>query len=635
MIKRSIVWTALVLIMGVIPTIAQPLSCPGLVEQALLAVGDNCGDLSRNSACYGYNQVDATFFDDMPEDYFAIPSDRAGLNEIDTLQTVPLDLDQSQWGIAVMNIQANIPNTVPGQGVLMMLLGGALVENDVHPDTANEILDPLSTVATTESNLHLSPSVTAEIIDVLPINAIVLVDGFNATRTWLRVVTDGVIGWIPAENVARLAAMDTLPTVGANTPTPMQAFYLTTGIGEVGCAEADSVIAIQSPENLTVDLTVNGVDIKVGSMITFKNLDDNTINLTVHRGEVTTIFGNTVSAGESAIGVINSAPEQAGVIVAWGEAVPATEEEKELGERTQAALNSVSRTNGWDERTIEPQSEDITTNTSGEVIHIVSTGETLFGIGRLYDTSLIAIVERNSLSEPYVLFSGDELVIPNPGSGFVGLPPREGGDTTPSTTSDDSSTDNTCVGLRLTSPLEGVPTESTTYYWDGIEAATQYQVNIYDAATGSLMGSLFTEDASTSIVFSAGQFGVGGSMQWEVIALVNGVPLCGTGLSQPLVHAAPVGSTRDTSDDDVDDKGDFDIMWKCVGLELEVSWVNANEDDTVDIKVTDDSDTTYSFSGSGESGSITVSYTGYNFIFAEAETSSGEVDTRTGDLFCN
>ena len=36
-------------------------TCPGLVQQAIDAVGNNCGSLSRNSACYGFEQVERGF----------------------------------------------------------------------------------------------------------------------------------------------------------------------------------------------------------------------------------------------------------------------------------------------------------------------------------------------------------------------------------------------------------------------------------------------------------------------------------------------------------------------------------------------------------------------------------------------
>lgn len=636
MMKRSFIWTMLILVLGIVPILAQTASCPAMVDDALRAVGDNCGDLSRNSACYGHNQVEATFFAEMPEDYFSVPSDRAGLNEIDTLTTTTLDMNDNRWGVAVMNIQANIPNTVPGQAVMMMLMGGATIQNDVNPETANIITDPVSTVAVVESNIYRSPSESTEVINVVSANSIVLVDGFNTTRAWMRIVNDGVIGWIQAGNVARLAAIDALPIVGANNPTPMQAFYLTTGIGEVECNEADSVVAVQSPENITVDLTVNGVDIKVGSMITFQNLDSQTVSLTVHRGNVSTIFGNTISAGQSAIGVVNSSPELGNIIVAWGDAVPATDEEKQLGERVQVALNNVARSNNWDEREIEPVTEENPTTASGELIHIVASGETLFGIGRLYEASLPEIVARNDLSAPYTLFSGDRLVIPNPGSGFVGLPSSGGGETTPTVT-EEPTTDNVCDTFRLTSPLSGgVPTENTTYYWDGVAGATQYQINVYDSATGLLMGTFYTNGAETSIMFSAGELGVGGAMQWEVIALVNESPLCSTGLSQPLVHGAPIEPETPivVEEEEEEEKSSFSINWKCDGLDLVVTWKNAYPDDTVDITISDVFGGQYSHSGKGESGEVRQGYTGYNFIKAVGVTSSGERNVQDGSQLC-
>ena len=40
-------------------------SCPTIVRQALEAVGNNCGGLSRNSACYGFNRVNAIFANEL------------------------------------------------------------------------------------------------------------------------------------------------------------------------------------------------------------------------------------------------------------------------------------------------------------------------------------------------------------------------------------------------------------------------------------------------------------------------------------------------------------------------------------------------------------------------------------------
>ena len=631
MFKRSPFFVLFVFILSVVTVVAQVSSCPALVEQALIAVGDNCADLDRNSACYGYNQVEATFSQEFPSDHFSQPADRTGLISLDSLVTAPLDLINDRWGVAVMNIQANLPNTVPGQGVIMMLVGDAEIRNDVPADEANVISNPLSTATLQETTVFASASTSGEILTTISANEIVLVDALNTTRTMLRMVNDGTIGWIESNRVARLAAMDNLPIVGGSHPTPMQAFYLSTGIGQSDCSEADSMIAVQSPEHITVDLTVNGIDIRVGSLITFQNLDQNILNLTVHRGAVTTVFGNTINAGQSAFGVINPEPGQGGTIVAWGDPVPASEKDLKLGETAQMGINQVAANNGWDERSIEEtESEPESQSQSGEIIHIVAVGETLFGIGRQYDASLPAIVARNGLTDPYILFVGQRLVIPNPGSGFVGLP--SSGETAPQpTTPTDTTSVGTCDTLRLVSPLESVPTEAASYYWEGVEGTLQYQINIYDQATGLLMGTRYAAGGETSVVISAGELKVGGAMQWEVIAKLSNEVTCSTGLSQPITHSAPV----QPEESETSTKGGFAIGWECTGYnELTVTWKNANDTDRIDFDITDDYGFVSSTTKRGESGSFKHSTSASIIKSVKARTSSGQDASLSGNKDC-
>ena len=51
-------------------------TCASFVDQALAQLSSNCGDLTRNSACYGYNNVTATFFEPFTPDAFTQPNDR-------------------------------------------------------------------------------------------------------------------------------------------------------------------------------------------------------------------------------------------------------------------------------------------------------------------------------------------------------------------------------------------------------------------------------------------------------------------------------------------------------------------------------------------------------------------------------
>jgi hypothetical protein len=129
---RFVVFLAFVVLsLVVVAGVAAQGVCTDFVTQAMQALSSNCGDLPRNSACYGYNNVTATFSAALAPDAFAHPNDRVGLEELQTITTAPLDLTTSQWGIAVMKAQANLPDALPGQAVTFLLLGDVHVETGV------------------------------------------------------------------------------------------------------------------------------------------------------------------------------------------------------------------------------------------------------------------------------------------------------------------------------------------------------------------------------------------------------------------------------------------------------------------------------------------------------------------------
>ena len=187
--------------------------------------------------------------------------------------------------------------------------------------------------------------------------------------------------------------------------------------------------------------------------------------------------------------------------------------------------------------------------------------------------------------------------------------------------------------MRLISPLGTVPTESAPYYWEGVEGATQYQVNIYDQATGLLMGSRYTGSGVTSVVISAGELKVGGAMQWEVIARHGEQVLCSTGLSQPIIHSAPVQPAQ--PDEVVVAKQGFSISWECSTYnEMTVSWKNANVNDTIDFDITDDYGFVTSVRKRGASGSFTHYTSSFIINRVDGLTSSDEQASISGSLDC-
>ena len=302
--------------------------CPELVERALFEMGENCDALDRNSACYGFNQVDATFTEAVDEEFFNMPSDTTELATVQTLQTLPYDLEEDQWGVALMNVQANVPNILPGQAVIFMLVGDVEVENDVDSADVTEPLEPFSVLATVRANVRSGDSVNSNVLGAVDGGTELTADAVNEARTWVRVVFGGRLAWVSTDVLAPIADIETLPTVDGQLISPMQAFYFSTGVGQATCNDAPDVLAIRSPENIVVDLSVNGANISVGSLIILKQIDANLFLIYVEEGRVETEDGEVVEAGRTIIGEM----DDDGNWIQWLEVREATEDESGWGD---------------------------------------------------------------------------------------------------------------------------------------------------------------------------------------------------------------------------------------------------------------------------------------------------------------
>ena len=112
--------------------IAQVEDCEAIVAQALGSVDDLCEGMDRNIACYGSSEVESeTIVSPRPADFFAQPGDQESLTNFTTIRPRPLNLETGEFGVSFLNVLANIPNTVPGQAVMFMLVGDAELTNEV------------------------------------------------------------------------------------------------------------------------------------------------------------------------------------------------------------------------------------------------------------------------------------------------------------------------------------------------------------------------------------------------------------------------------------------------------------------------------------------------------------------------
>lgn len=401
----------MLLLCATMTVVAQGQSCANTVERAFASLAEHCAGLARDSACYGNPRVEASYAADAVSPAFGARGARAASNELATLEAGALDEAQSQWGVAVMHLGANLPHTYEGPGIIVMLAGEAALTNEVDADAVMEIPAPVSTAALEPTSLFRHPGVIPEAVADIETDELLLVDATDGGGQWLRVVNDGAIAWVEADKVARLKAMDGLPVLDLGATFAWQALSLATGVDYPACAEAEPMIAIQTPENLPASFSVNGVDIHIGSLVTFQQVHRNALSLTVHRGEVTTIFGQTVRQSESIIGILAETDEREATVLEWSGALSGSVEEFARGQRAQAALNALARANGWPEREAYNYLQD--------VIHVVQPGETLYGLTASYETSVDLIIEANGGDDSLRVLIGMELVIPKPGSGFA------------------------------------------------------------------------------------------------------------------------------------------------------------------------------------------------------------------------
>lgn len=110
-------------------------TCPALVDDALERVGTLCADTRRNQACYGNFLMDITQRPNTQPVAFTRPGDIADLAVIQSLRTQPLNLINGTWGVGLLRFQANLPTTLPGQNVTMLVFGDVQIQNATDSPT--------------------------------------------------------------------------------------------------------------------------------------------------------------------------------------------------------------------------------------------------------------------------------------------------------------------------------------------------------------------------------------------------------------------------------------------------------------------------------------------------------------------
>ncbi len=136
--------------------------CTTIVQAALEAADQACSSTGRNQVCYGNILGDAVPADGVTELNFADVGDIEQVQNIQSLHLSPLNEATQQWGVALMQLQANLPDTLPGQNVTFLLFGDVEIEEALD----DQVRVPAQALRAT--NIRLRPSVNSEVLGALP-----------------------------------------------------------------------------------------------------------------------------------------------------------------------------------------------------------------------------------------------------------------------------------------------------------------------------------------------------------------------------------------------------------------------------------------------------------------------------------
>lgn len=556
---RQAIWLCLCVLLIVTQAAAQDI-CTPVVDRAVERLAMRCEGVARNALCYAYPFADVRF---SPEDpaRASVPGAQAELSDVDTITVTP-DIRIGEWGVVALNIAADLPRPVAGPGIVMTLLGGGTLRNDVPSATAHRNIDPLPVTTLSETTLYAAPSTRAEAVTTVPAATTLLADGINPDIAWLRLVGNEIndatrpILWAQRAQIDEGDVTPSLPLVGTSVRSPMQAFtYQPEPVSAAPCEAARSLLALTTPAGRDAVVTVNGIDMALrGRAVLMPAATPPDVVLVVETGSVRLINGQTLAADDA----LQLTLDDEGRIIGLSAVRPATDDERRSLLRSREAYTRLAEVNGWampdtvvaapEATASAPDATDETDATlnadfgEGPVVHTVQRGDNLFRIALTYEADLETILRVNDISDPRRIFAGQQIVIPNPGSGFVG---RTGA---PAAAANTTAANVACEGFRPTSPLSGFGNPQT-FYWDPAPEVTRYEVIFYNYY-GGRAGSRFTSGAETNLTVFTAPIPTGAEMAWEVVAYRNGEPICRSGRVANVQRAVPPAPPTDQAADE-------------------------------------------------------------------------------------
>lgn len=245
-------------------------ACTQLVSSALELSREVCDETGRNQACYGNITLEVEPQLGISDLEFDERGDITDVEAVRTIQLSSMNSEANEWGVAYMQLQANIEDEAE-QNITLLMFGEVLIENAIEP-TPDPIL--IEVTATSNANVRGGPSTGNPVVGSVAFNDVIVANGRLEDNSWLRIQLDNdELGWIFTQLVSTeddIEALDILDKDGEPLSpkiSPMQAFYIQTGVDDAPCELApDSGLLVQTPEGVAqITLNINEVDIRLNA----------------------------------------------------------------------------------------------------------------------------------------------------------------------------------------------------------------------------------------------------------------------------------------------------------------------------------------------------------------------------------
>jgi uncharacterized protein YraI len=278
--RRLVILFFLIITSGSV--LAQSVDCAAMTQKAIEATRKACARLERNQACYGNAKVEIKPRANVRL-AFAKAGDVAPLASLETITTGPFDAASKTWGLALLNIRADLLDG----NLTALAFGQASMGNGSQ--ASNDFVALEITVTEPKGvNLRTEPKPDAAIVRGVYSGDRLQAIGRIADSSWIRIAD----GWISKDVIDKTADLNALQVLQPDSTisdvyAPMQTFNLHTDLDDSPCVGVpDSGLLIQTPDSVSTNLMVNGAPLNITGTLLLQTTADSKTVLSVLEGEV-------------------------------------------------------------------------------------------------------------------------------------------------------------------------------------------------------------------------------------------------------------------------------------------------------------------------------------------------------------